>query len=416
MKNGRLFEILYLLVEKRAVTAGDLAQRLEVSERTIYRDIDALSAAGIPVYAQKGKGGGIRLMDQFVLDRALLSREQQDEILFALQAVQATGGGEEALSRLSALFRREGGDWLEVDFTDWGSGAAERENFSLVKRAVLERKPLSFTYYSSAGEKSRRTVEPARLVFKSGCWYLSAFCRNKQDWRIFRLVRMEELALEEGACQPRTPPEQLEPPLPEGYRGVDLRLRFAPSAAWRVRDYFHPGEVSVQPDGRLLVACTFPEDQWLLSFLLSFGSQLEVLSPAYWRDILKEEIKKSLEVYETGQTLSGYEAYPCVRDGADPVQHKEVFPMEERKFCQCCAMPLDRSEDRGTEAGGALSEDYCRYCYQNGAFTAPDATMDDIIAFNLKFNEENGHPFGPQEEAEKMMRGWFPTLKRWKKN
>ena len=192
MKNSRLFEILYLLVEKRAVTAGELAQRLEVSERTIYRDVDALSAAGIPVYAQKGKGGGIRLMDQFVLDRALLSQSQQDEILFALQAVQATGGGEEALSRLSALFRREGGDWLEVDFTDWGSGAAERENFSLVKGAVLERKPLSFTYYSSAGARSRRTVEPARLVFKAGCWYLSAFCRQKQDWRIFRLVRMED--------------------------------------------------------------------------------------------------------------------------------------------------------------------------------------------------------------------------------
>ena len=89
--------------------------------------------------------------------------------------------------------------------------------------------------------------------------------------------------------------------------------------------------------------------------------------------------------------------------------------MEERTFCQCCAMPLDRPEDRGTEAGGALSEDYCRYCYQNGAFTAPEATMDDIIAFNLKFNEENGHPFGPRDQAEKMMRGWFPTLKRWRK-
>ena len=88
--------------------------------------------------------------------------------------------------------------------------------------------------------------------------------------------------------------------------------------------------------------------------------------------------------------------------------------MEKRKFCQCCGMPLDKAEDRGTEAGGALSEDYCRYCYQNGAFTAPDATMDDIIAFNLKFNAENGQPFGAQEEAEKMMRSWFPTLKRWK--
>lgn len=299
MKNSRLFEILYLLVEKREVTAGELARRLEVSERTIYRDVDALSAAGIPVYAQKGKGGGIRLMDQFVLDRALLSREQQDEILFALQAIRATGGGEEALSRLSALFRRDGGDWLEVDFTDWGSATAERENFSLVKRAILERRPLTFTYYSSAGEKSRRTVEPARLVFKSGCWYLSAFCRNRQDWRIFRLVRMEDLSPEEGSCPPRRSPEQLEPPLPEGYRGVDLRLLFAPSAAWRVRDYFNPKEITARPDGTLLVECTFPEDQWLLSFLLSFGDQLEVLSPDYWRDILKEEIKKSLEIYIT---------------------------------------------------------------------------------------------------------------------
>ncbi len=418
MKNSRLFEILYLLVEKRAVTAGELAGRLEVSERTIYRDIDALSAAGIPVFTQKGQGGGIRLMDQFVLDRALLSQEEQDEILFALQAILAAGGGTEAdtLARLSALFRREGGDWLEIDFTDWGSGAAERENFALVKRSILSRQPLSFTYYSSAGEKSRRTVEPARLVFKGGCWYLSAFCKKRRDWRIFRLVRMEELVLEEGICPPRRPPERLEAPPSGGSHEVCLRLRFEPSAVWRVRDYFHPRQITPEPDGRLLVDCRFPEDRWLLSFLLSFGSQMEVLSPVYWREILAGEIKKFGAVYETGQTLSGLKAYPYDKGrGEAPAKNKEVISMEERKFCQCCGMPLDKPEDAGTEAGGAPSGDYCRYCYQNGVFTAPDASMDDIIAFNLKFNEENGHPFGSQEEAEKMMRSWFPTLKRWKK-
>ena len=301
MKNSRLFEILYLLVERRSVTAGELARRLEVSERTIYRDIDALSAAGIPVFTQKGQGGGIRLMDQFVLDRALLSPAQQDEILFALQAILATGGGteEDTLARLTALFRRDAGGWLEVDFTDWGSASAERENFALVKEAILGRRPLSFTYYSSAGERSRRTAEPARLVFKGGCWYLSAFCRRRQDWRIFRLVRMAELTVETGTCPPRRPPERLEAPPPAGYRGVDLRLRFAPSAAWRVRDYFHPGQITPLPDGRLLVECSFPEDQWLLSFLLSFGSQLEVLSPARWRDALTREAKKLSAVYET---------------------------------------------------------------------------------------------------------------------
>ena len=147
MKNSRLFEILYLLVERRALTAGELAQRLEVSERTIYRDIDALSAAGIPVYTQKGQGGGIRLMDQFVLDRALLSQRQQDEILFALQAVLAAGSGEgeETLARLSSLFQREGRDWLEVDFTGWGSGPEEQESFRRMKEAILTRRPLSFT-------------------------------------------------------------------------------------------------------------------------------------------------------------------------------------------------------------------------------------------------------------------------------
>ena len=420
MKNSRLFEILYLLVEKRAVTAGELARRLEVSERTIYRDVDALSAAGIPVFTQKGQGGGIRLMDQFVLDRALLSRAQQDEILFALRAILATGGGGEGetLERLTALFRREGGDWLEVDFTDWGSGAAERENFALVKGAILSRRPLSFTYYSSAGERSRRTVEPARLVFKGGCWYLSAFCRARQDWRIFRLARMEDPVTEEGACPPRRPPEGLEPrePDPGAYRGAELVLRFAPAAAWRVRDYFHPRQIDKEADGRLLVRCAFPEDQWLLSFLLSFGSQLEVLSPARWRDILAREAKKLLAVYETGQTLSGLGAYPGVSGGGEsPAQHKEVLPMEERKFCQCCGMPLDRPEDAGAEADGSPSGDYCRYCYQNGAFTDPEATVEGIIALNLQFNAENGYPFGPQEEAERMMRGWLPTLKRWRK-
>lgn len=317
MKNSRLFEILYLLVEKRAVTAKELAQRLEVSERTVYRDIDALSAAGIPVFTQQGQGGGIRLMDSFVLDKTLLSGAQQDEILFALRAVLAVGGApeQETLARMTALFRREGGDWLEVDFTDWGSGAAERETFALVKKAVLARRPLSFTYYGSAGTKSRRTVEPARLVFKSGCWYLSAYCRTRQDWRIFRLARMEAVRMGEGACPPRRPPQQLEAPAPGGAREAALQLRFQPEAAWRVQDYFHPKQISRQPDGCLLVTCSFPEDAWLLSFLLSFGDRLEVLSPDSWRGILAREAKKLLEVYETGQTLSGLEAYPCSEGG-----------------------------------------------------------------------------------------------------
>lgn len=89
--------------------------------------------------------------------------------------------------------------------------------------------------------------------------------------------------------------------------------------------------------------------------------------------------------------------------------------MEEQKFCQCCGMPLSQPQHYGTQADGSPSQDYCCYCFKGGAFTAPEATMEDMIAFNLKYNEENGHPLGSREEAERNMRAWFPTLKRWKK-
>lgn len=419
MKNSRLFQILYLLVEKRAATAGELARRFEVSERTIYRDIDALSAAGIPVYTQKGQGGGIRLMDQFVLDKALLSPQQQDEILFALQAILATRGTEdrETLSCLSALFRREGSDWLEVDFADWGSGAQEQETFRLVKRAILERRLLSFTYYNSGGGRTHRRAEPVKLIFKTGCWYFQAFCLTRRDWRIFRLSRIDGLILEEASFPPRMPPPALPAPPAEQHRAVHLRLRFHPEVGYRVRDYFHPSRVTVETDGHFQVECAFPEDGWVLSFLLSFGDRAEVLSPAGWRDLVCRTAKKTAALYETGHSLSGFQDYPCSRgeDKSLP-QHKEVFSMKDRNFCQCCGMPLDDPKDCGTEADGSLSRDYCCYCYKDGAFTAPEATMEDMIAFNLKYNAENGHPFGPQEEAERNMRAWFPSLKRWRKN
>lgn len=306
MTNGRLFEILYLLMEKRAATAEQLAQRFEVSVRTIYRDLDALSAAGIPIYTQRGPGGGVRLMDQFILDRTLLSPQEQDEILTALQGLLSAQALEssQTLTRLSSLFRRDRADWLDLDFTDWGNsdvqGEEQRDIFRLLKEGILARRVVSFTYYAASGVCTRRRVEPMRLRFKGGNWYLHGYCLTRGDYRLFRLNRMEDLRLEPETFELRGElPDSMEPPAAEATSLVELELRFSPQATSRVRDSFHPRLVVPQEDGSLLVRVSFPGDQWMMGFLLSFGAQVEVLSPGWVRDLLREESEKIQNLYKT---------------------------------------------------------------------------------------------------------------------
>ena len=185
---ARQFQMVYLLLEKGRMTAGELAERLEVSQRTVLRDVDALSAAGVPVYTTQGSGGGVALLDGYVLDRAAFSEEEQRQLLLALRSLPAQEG-EQALTKLSALFRRGREDWLQVNLSRWGAGEADNEKFRFLKGAVLERQTLAFDYASSYGGIRARKVLPARLVFKGQGWYLQAFDLEREDYRTFRLSR-----------------------------------------------------------------------------------------------------------------------------------------------------------------------------------------------------------------------------------
>ena len=300
MNNGRLFEILYLLMEGETVTASELARRLEVSPRTIYRDIDALSGAGIPVYMTKGKGGGIRLLPDFVLDKSLFSQREQDEILFALQSLAATGGLQDkaVLSRLKGLFQRAPADWIDVDFSNWGHGAQEREKFQRIKQGILESRVLSFTYYSACGQATRRRVEPMKLRFRGSAWYVHGFCLEKQELRIFKVSRMDELSVTEKSFVRR--PMEL-PPLEDETQAagetLSLKLECEPYCAYRVYDEFHQSLVSAGENGRLRVEIDFPPGSWVLGYLLSFGDGVTVLSPKELQTELRSQGEKLKEKY-----------------------------------------------------------------------------------------------------------------------
>jgi predicted DNA-binding transcriptional regulator YafY len=146
MQISRLFEIVYILMDKKIVTANSLAEHFEVSKRTILRDIDTLATAGIPVYTMQGKGGGIAIQDRFILNKAVISQEEQQQILFALQGVAATRHieAEGILSRLRSLFDKAGRDWIEVDFSRWGNCASDRAKFDTLKTAIINERMIAF--------------------------------------------------------------------------------------------------------------------------------------------------------------------------------------------------------------------------------------------------------------------------------
>lgn len=408
---ARQFQMVCLLLEKGRMTAGELAQRLEVSQRTVLRDVDALSAAGVPIYTTQGAGGGVALLPGYVLDRAAFTDEEQRQLLLALQSLPGQEGAQ-ALTKLSALFRRGQEDWLQVDLSRWGAGDADNAQFRLLKRAVLERQTLRFDYASSYGATRSRRVLPARLVFKGQGWYLQAFDLEREDYRTFRLSRILSPEFAGEAFHRR-----LEPPdigfsgdIPPLFR-VEAKLRFAPHMAYRVYDEFGQDCVVPQPDGSLLVEAVFPEDQWLYGYLLSFGAGVEVLAPGVLRRRLAA---LGWEIY---RAHAPEHDTPCQGWGAtmEP-STKEVSAMENYKdmhFCQSCGMPLLPGTELGTEADGSASPDYCSYCYKQGKF-AGEMSMEEMIDFCAPMMAQS-NPGMTQDQAKAQMRQFFPMLKRWKK-
>ena len=298
MHTGRLFEIVYLLQSRPRMTARELAERFEVSVRTIYRDIDALSAAGVPVYAARGGGGGVGLLPGYVLDRSLLTDGEQDEILYALRAMAAAGMGGAALEKLAGLFQKSGDGWLEVDFSPWGSGPAEKRVFATLKTAILSRREIAFDYYSARGEKSRRTAQPVKLVYKDAAWYLQAYCLARQALRVFKLCRMLDVTLLDAVFTPgpQHTPQPMDPAEAPGPL-LHLELMFTPAAAYRVYDMFPPEWVTQLPDGRFFVSAFYPESPWIYGFLLSFGADVAVLSPPQVQQALREAGQKVAALY-----------------------------------------------------------------------------------------------------------------------
>lgn len=297
MQESRLFKIVYHLLDEGQATARELAEKFEVSVRTIYRDIDGLSEAGIPIYAETGRNGGIRLMNDFVLDKVLLSENEKQEILDALQGYISARDIHHSgtLSKLSAIFNASAENWLEVDFSRWGKKSSDNEKYEVIKSAIIYRQVLKISYASSNEVIKGRTIYPLKLSYKSNAWYVKAYCTERNAFRIFKLTRIFDYALTDEKFSHLVFAKETEISEQE-YN--EIKLRFPKEMAYRVYDEFDQTEITAQENGDLLVSARMPEDGWLIGYLLSFGVYVEIIEPAYLRKNLSEEAKKIYEKHK----------------------------------------------------------------------------------------------------------------------
>lgn len=297
MKNNRLFKILYYVLEKGKVTANELAEKYEVSIRTIYRDIDVFSSAGIPIYATQGKGGGIEIADDFVLKKSFLSENEQEQILIALKGLELTNKEyeNELLTKLTALFKTKNTNWIEVDFTNWQRSKSYDELFKDIKSAIINKNIVRFIYFSSNKKETSRKVKPIRLLFKGWDWYVYAFCLSRNDFRYFKLSRIKEFEILPNTFEDDFDSIVLKKEI-EYEETVFVKVKFDREMAFRVYDEVSSA-IEEDEDGSLYATVELPNDYNLYNYIFSYGDAAEVLEPKEIRDKIKNIINIMAKKY-----------------------------------------------------------------------------------------------------------------------
>lgn len=303
MKIDRLIGILSLLLQKDTVTAPELAEKFEVSRRTINRDIEDLCKAGIPIVTRQGTGGGISIMENYRMERTLLTGSEMQDILAGLRGLDSVNGTNrygKLMEKLSAGSSdiMVGNQSVLIDLSSWykNSLAPKIEG---IRSAIEKERKLQFLYFSPKGEEER-CIEPYYLIFRWSSWYVWGWCEKREAFRLFKLNRMERLRLSEGFVKRTVPlPDLSNERIFPG--GVHVKALMEPDVKWRLVEEFGTDCFTEAEDGRLLFQADYTDEENLLTWLLSFREKAEILEPAGLREKMRETLRKMSEKYEDGK-------------------------------------------------------------------------------------------------------------------
>lgn len=309
MKADRLVSIIMMLLDKKRINAQQLADMFEVSTRTIYRDIEAISMAGIPIRATSGVGGGFEIMPDYKIDKNVFSKADLSALLMGLSGISNIVYDDKlanALAKVKSFIPAEQAKDIElkanqiyIDLRPWMGNRSIQSNLEIIKTALDKYRLLSFEYIDHRGNKTARTAEPYQLVSKNSNWYLQAYCRMRNDFRLFRLSRMLNLQIEEDTFIPREyqkPQLDIDEIVTTMQQTITLRIHS--SIMDRVLDYCPYEQFSPDGDEHFIVHFPFIEKDYYFDMLLSFGDKCECIGPASIREKLRQKICALAALYE----------------------------------------------------------------------------------------------------------------------
>lgn len=295
MKIDRLIGILSILLQRETVTAPYLANQFEVSRRTINRDIEDLCKAGIPIVTKQGVNGGISIMDNYKLEHTLLTNTEMQDILAGLRSLDSVNG----TNRYGQLMEKlavgtsdfmAGNQSILIDLSSWYKESLAPK-IELIRNAIDNCRELQFRYYAPHGE-SERCIQPYYLIFRWSSWYVWGWCKTKEDFRLFKLNRLDNLRLLETVFVRQSAPlpdltnEHIFP------GEIPVKALFDASCKWRLVEEFGPHCFEEQKDGSLLFHADYTDKENLITWILTFREQVQLLEPKEIKNEIQQIIEK----------------------------------------------------------------------------------------------------------------------------
>ena len=303
MKIDRLIGILSVLLQREIITAPELAERFEVSRRTINRDIEVLCKAGIPIRTTQGTGGGISIMNGYRMDRTILTSKDMQMILAGLRSLDSVSGSSyysQLMEKIQAGSSKfiSGKDSILINLSSWYRESLAPK-IEIIQNAIEDGHLITFRYYAPSGESERR-IEPYYLVFRWSNWYLWGWCTNRSDFRLFKLNRMDGIRETEEVfvCRDVAVPDLSNEKIFPGE--IKVKVLFEPDEKWRLVEEFGSSCFTEHDDGRLLFTAAYTDMESLVTWLLTFGDKAEVIEPIEARKIVAQTVNRMSKIYEGG--------------------------------------------------------------------------------------------------------------------